>query len=597
MPLVFTIAALLSWYTLLWIALGAVSIASILVVRSQWGRKRPMHRCVLMSLVAHLVLIAIAATIRFVSWPPGAGEDEPVRITIVAAAPRQAEPTPATEAIQSAPAEPESAERAAEEVPDEAAEVSDDVVREETAEPKETPPVEPAESEAPPSTEKQIAPPDLLPEPETPPAPAPQETADNPVEASRVEPPMPPKSTGSAAETASTAAQAKPQPQSTTATANEAAPLPAALAERVKPDRLQSVIEQGGSRDTEQAVGRALEWLAAAQSRDGRWDSDRWQGGREFYVLKENRNGAGGRADTGVSALALLTFLGAGHTHIDGPYRETVAQGLVFLIRSQAADGNLSGDASFYARTYCHSMATFALAEAYALTGDKRLEPSVRSAVGFLLRSENKSTGGWRYTAGNQGDVSQLGWIIMALRSAELAGIDVPDATWNRIELFLSRVSRGRQGGLAAYQARTGVSRPMTAEALYCRQVLGKPISDSALGESFTALAAELPGDGLTNYYYWYYATLALHHAQHNSSAARYTWSQWNDKLKRSLVSSQVADGSNSGSWSPNTVWGGYGGRVYTTSMAAMCLEVYYRFGSKQGDESPWVASRPRELK
>jgi len=601
MPATFPIAALFSWYTLLWFVMALVSIASILVVRSQWGRKRPMQRCVLLSLVAHMVLIAIAATVRFVSWPPGAGEEEPVRITIVAAAPRQAEPTPNAEAIDSKPVEV--ASEAAEPVP-EASPEEDTVLPSETTNalaPAERSQDQPAEPSKQPLTA-----PDLMPEPkpEAQPAPVSKAPATEPAKPQEVAAPAPkaPVEPVEPAPSDSQPAQAASSPPATSTpespSPSEAiTPIPAALAQRVQPDRLQSVIEQGGSRDTEQAVGRALEWLAAAQSSDGRWDADRWQGGREFYVLKENRNGAGGQADTGVSALALLTFLGAGHTHLEGPYRETVAQGLVYLIRSQAGDGNLSGNASFYARTYCHSMATFALAEAYALTGDDRLAPSVRNAINYLLRSENKSTGGWRYKPGNPGDVSQLGWIIMALRSAELAGVEIPHDTWDRIEFFLSRVARGRHAGLAAYQPRSAVTRPMTAEALYCRQVIGKPLAGLALDESVDALAAELPGDGLTNYYYWYYATLALHHAQHDGSAARHTWTRWNDKLKHSLVTAQVADGSNAGSWSPNTVWGGYGGRVYTTSMAAMCLEVYYRFGSKEGDESPWVASRPRELK
>ena len=32
------------------------------------------------------------------------------------------------------------------------------------------------------------------------------------------------------------------------------------------------------------------------------------------------------------------------------------------------------------------------------------------------------------------------------------------------------------------------------------------------------------------------------------------------------------------GSWDPICIWGGYGGRVYSTAMSALCLEVYYRF-------------------
>jgi hypothetical protein len=154
---------------------------------------------------------------------------------------------------------------------------------------------------------------------------------------------------------------------------------------------LQSVIEQGGSPETEQAVARALEWLSFAQSVDGRWDASRWEGGRERMVLNHNRGGAGHDADTGITGLALLTFLGAGHSHTDGGYREQVARGLNFLINSQQADGCLSGQATTYAKTYCHSMATFALAEAYAMTGDKRLEPSVRGGVEFIVRNQPAS--------------------------------------------------------------------------------------------------------------------------------------------------------------------------------------------------------------
>jgi hypothetical protein len=43
-------------------------------------------------------------------------------------------------------------------------------------------------------------------------------------------------------------------------------------------------------------------------------------------------------------------------------------------------------------------------------------------------------------------------------------------------------------------------------------------------------------------------------------------------------VESQIADGPQVGSWDPDNEWGGYGGRVYSTALAAMCLEVYYRY-------------------
>ena len=32
------------------------------------------------------------------------------------------------------------------------------------------------------------------------------------------------------------------------------------------------------------------------------------------------------------------------------------------------------------------------------------------------------------------------------------------------------------------------------------------------------------------------------------------------------------------GSWDPDCAWGGVGGRVYSTAMVALCLEVYHRY-------------------
>jgi hypothetical protein len=118
---------------------------------------------------------------------------------------------------------------------------------------------------------------------------------------------------------------------------------------------------------------------------------------------------------------------------------------------------------------YCHAMATFALAEAQAMTGDRRFEAAVRKAVDFSIAAQNNSVGGWRYRPGDSGDTSQLGWQIMALASARRAGIDVPDNTWVRVERFLSIVRRGAHGGLASYRPDGPASTSMTAEALYCR--------------------------------------------------------------------------------------------------------------------------------
>jgi hypothetical protein len=48
--------------------------------------------------------------------------------------------------------------------------------------------------------------------------------------------------------------------------------------------------------------------------------------------------------------------------------------------------------------------------------------------------------------------------------------------------------------------------------------------------------------------------------------------------LRDQLVAAQRQTGNNAGSWDANGRWGRYGGRVYSTALSTLCLEVYYRF-------------------
>ena len=147
-------------------------------------------------------------------------------------------------------------------------------------------------------------------------------------------------------------------------------PLPDAYRLRVAPDRAGVAQSRGGTAETEAAVKAALKWLADNQAADGRWDPRTHDAGKESNVLGQNRQNAGSRADTAMTGLALLAFLASGHTHLDGPYREEVRRGLEYLMRSQAPDGNLAGQAVLFESMYCHAMATCALSEAFGMTHD-----------------------------------------------------------------------------------------------------------------------------------------------------------------------------------------------------------------------------------
>lgn len=342
---------------------------------------------------------------------------------------------------------------------------------------------------------------------------------------------------------------------------------------RRAPKRAEIAERQGGSATTEQAVKAALKWLAEHQHTDGRWDASVHGAGRELKVGGQDRKGAGEKSDTGVTGLALLAFLGAGNTHLDGEYSDTVARGVAFLLDIQASNGNLGGEADRFAFMYCHGMATLALSEVYAMTGDDRLQEPVRRAIDYTLSAQNPTGGGWRYGIGDPaGDTSQLGWQLMALKSAELAGIDVPAKARQGMIRFLKSVASGRHGGLASYRVGERPTVSMTAEALVCRQFLGLARSNPASDEAGNFILTQLPGRGQPNFYYWYYATLGMFQLQGDH------WRRWNDALAGTLVARQQTEGSLAGSWDDDDVWGGHGGRVYTTAMGALCLEVYYRF-------------------
>lgn len=338
-------------------------------------------------------------------------------------------------------------------------------------------------------------------------------------------------------------------------------------------DAKQLALQQtGGNEQTEAAVQAALRFLANTQNPNGSWGSRASGGGIERRPLGITRGGAGTRADTAITGLALLTLMGAGHTHQGGDYADNVYRGLAFLIRAQQPNGSLAGDATLNAATYCHGIAALAMCEAAAITQDGNAIICSRRAIAYTQRMQHPTTGGWRYVSGDPGDLSQLGWQAMVLDAGHRAGIPIDTRNVQGVQRFLRRVRMGTSGGIATYRPGEPPSQTMTAEALATRLLIGENVDSVEIAEAEEYLLKRLPGNGQDNYYYWYYATLALHQLQDDA------WRLWNGSLQRRLLATQQSDGS----WAADTVWGGYGGTVYTTSMGALCLEAYYRHTIRQ---------------
>jgi hypothetical protein len=328
----------------------------------------------------------------------------------------------------------------------------------------------------------------------------------------------------------------------------------------------------GGTKQTERAVAAAINWIARHQNPDGSWSL------QQYVKLCKDRGCTGPgnvSSDAAATAFGLLPFLAAGQTHkTKGPYQKNIQAGIAWLVNHQKPDGSLAAGSDQV--MYTHGLAAIALCEAYGLSKDPLLGPRAQAAIRFIESAQHPTTGGWRYKPGDEGDTSVLGWQLMALKSAQMAYLQVNPKTLDGVRKWLQSVSKGKSGGLFAYEPAQGDKRSMTAVGLLCRQYLGSKRDDPAMVEGMAALMGGLPDNQSRDLYYWYYATQVMH----NMTGSE--WDTWNRTMRRTLIDSQAKEGCAAGSWDPakptKDAWGEPGGRVMVTSLAALSLEVYYRY-------------------
>ena len=336
------------------------------------------------------------------------------------------------------------------------------------------------------------------------------------------------------------------------------------------------MLGDGATKESELAVAAALNWLARHQLHDGRWSLANFHEGCKDATCT-GRGSAD--SDAGATAMALLPFLAAGQTHKErGIYRKTIGAGLAWLMSHQKQDGDLSAGSS--QRMYTHGLTTICLCEAYGLSHDSDVRVAAQKSLDFICAAQNPTRGGWWYQGrpDEAGDTSVVGWQIMALKSGIMAGLEVPEAVLGRAQKWLQSTSHGQAGGLFAYNTEMGPSPSMTSVGLLCSQYLGMKRTDPAMveGVGFLTSPDQLPAVERRNIYYWYYATQVLHNVPGRD------WDQWNRKMRKLLITTQVKQGCATGSWDPaepaKDAWGEAGGRIMMTSLSALTLEVYYRY-------------------
>jgi len=331
-------------------------------------------------------------------------------------------------------------------------------------------------------------------------------------------------------------------------------------------------------------VDRGLAFLVRSQLADGRWRLTEYAGVTPADKPKLE-------SDTAATGLALLCFLGAGHDHFSGPHRDTVRRGLEFLMTVQRDDGDLFLPADDLSNScgwlYSHGIASIAVCEAVGMTGDPLVKPAAEKACRFIATSRHPTLGGWRYVPRTDADLSVSGWMLVALRAGDLAGVQTDPAALDAVRMLVDASASPSDPTRYAYNVRKADQRRtdlsvacMTAVGTLMRLHTGATADDPRVIASSKLLAGLPPSYGtksqrVRDSYLWYYASQVLVHTGGDD------WQAWYAELVDTLEEEQRKDGPLAGSWDamgevPDR-WGEYGGRLYVTTLHLLALEVPWR--------------------
>lgn len=343
----------------------------------------------------------------------------------------------------------------------------------------------------------------------------------------------------------------------------------------------------GGAREFNTGINAGLQFLSKWQEKDGGWPVSIIPG---QLPQGETADFKWGRV--GVSSLVLLAYLGDGHTWVNmsnggrDQYAEIVRRGIAFLLTAQdPATGRFGAIKREF--MYNHSMATLALVEAAALTGDAELKARATKAVDFLVQAQT-TQGGWEYygrTESDLADISSSAWPVQALAAARDAQIAVPDEAFSRVLQFY-RKSTQKDRAIYRLTKDDGVYLPSRSgmvlmSRLLCGESTTEPdiaaLSTKLLnyvpkvkpewGRNWNPKAKDAADRAAFNPYMLYFCTYGMFFAGGKE------WTEWNEKTSRAIFDMQDGDGA----WRANDVFSGQGGTCYSTAMCVLSLQVHHR--------------------
>ncbi len=363
--------------------------------------------------------------------------------------------------------------------------------------------------------------------------------------------------------------------------------LPAQIQKRCSPGDREERLKNNGAGDKakecEAAVVKALDYLKSTQNPDGSWTNS------EHPV--------------GMTGLALLTFFGHCETPKSAKYGETVFKAMGYLIDKGLKNGGIIAtkkDDKY--NVYEHSIATYALGEAYTFTKVINYDaPNLKEVLikaGNIIVDGQQDKGAWSYaylkdSAARMGDNSINGWHLQALKACKNSGLEDEIKGINTAVdkcLKFMEDTQGKDGSIG-YSGKPAENpdvkgqvqaNTLSAVVVLCHQIWDKSSSTTSK-RAIDYLDKNITFDydkETTDLYGHYYASQAM------INAGGDYWNNYNKIFLSGLLSAQEAPGSfkrvNGGrgvkataaSWDNDPKMATH----YRTCLATLILESYYRF-------------------
>src|SRR4030095_13922015 len=346
--------------------------------------------------------------------------------------------------------------------------------------------------------------------------------------------------------------------------------VPATMSSRLSSaSRAAAMAKFGGKDQAERSVVRGLRWLKQHQNEDGSWSP-------EFRPS--------------MTGFAMLCFLGHGELPDSPEFGQTVKKGIDWLYaKGTEFDGRRSmteGGWGSNAGVYEHAIATYALAEYYAMTREERIAGLLKQAVTHIVQGQDMN-GGWQYqySKGPKSDTSVSGWQIQALKAAYLTGLGIPgvEEALDKSMLNLKRVQA--ENGSFGYRNPGDRDFSLDGVGVLCtyfwKQDKDRSVRDGI--EHMLNMTDQKPvkykGDS-ADLYAWYYDTQAC------LTFGGKSWDKWNRLFQDQILNNQSFDGS----WPPVNSKAPCSelqrkpdgaGPYYRTCLCTLMLEVFYRYAPR----------------